>query len=162
MSERITNQWTPTLAEAFGDSPNIDLGRRGELTIFNLINSWFGYTATDHEADFKKQKAGIDLSIYKEGWARPFTIDVKTGASYQSNNGTIKIDMSPDGWLYNPEKTSDRIWHVNLDTGWYTWYDRKDMKKYIETLDNIQVNQYNQLELPLNVKEFFLRRGKLN
>ena len=161
MSDRITNQWTPTLAEAFGNNENVQLGRQGELDVLEEINSWGGYSTIDHEADFALQKAGIDISLKKHNWARYFTVDVKTGTSYQDDYGTIKIDMNLDGWFLSKEKTSDRIWHVNPNTGWMTWYDRKDMKKYIAYLDNITLNKYNQFEIKRTVTELFIHRGRL-
>lgn len=135
MSERQTSLWTETTEEAFGKTPEVELGRKGELLVFNEVLSWGnGWEALDHEQDQKLQVQGIDLSIKKPTWKRFYTVDVKTGKSYLNEYGNIVIDLKPDGWLLNPQKTSDRIWHVNVDTGWMAWYDRNDMKKYIQTI----------------------------
>lgn len=131
MTDRLVQHWTETLEEAYGEAGK--RGRDGELMLREALDK-IGYETIDHESDFALQKAGIDISIKKPEWARFYTIDVKTGNSYIDMYGTIKIDLSRDGWLYNKSKKSDRIWHVNPDTGWSAFYDRKQMIAYIKTL----------------------------
>lgn len=131
MTDRLVQHWTPTLKEAYGHAGEI--GREGELLLLEALAK-AGFLTIDHESDFALQKAGIDISVKKPDWARYYTVDVKTGRSYISQYGTLKIDLSRDGWLYGKSKTSDRIWHVNLETGWSAFYDRKQMIAYIKTL----------------------------
>lgn len=131
MTERLVQHWTPTLEEAYGPAGKI--GRDGELLLLEALNK-AGFQTIDHESDFNLQKAGIDISIKKPEWARYYTVDVKTGNSFINKYGTLKIDLSRDGWLYNKSKTSDRVWHVNLVTGWSAFYDRKQMIAHIKTL----------------------------
>lgn len=159
MSERLTTAWTKTTAEAFGDNPNVQLGREGELAVLKEVSSWVGWQVLDHEEDYSLQLSGVDISVKKESWSRFYTVDVKTGRSYLDEYGTIKIDTKPDGWLFSPKKTSDRVWHVNLDTGWMAWYDRKDMIKYIN--ENIQSGQ-DQFNIAARIKVPCVYRRKLN
>ena len=150
MGDRITSKWTANTIEAFGDNPNVRLGRAGEVAVLTEVNSWPGWEALDHEESYELQLQGIDISVKKESWSRFYTVDVKTGRSYLDEYGTIKLDLAEDGWLMSPKKTSDRVWHVNLDTGWMAWYDRKDMIKYIKStvepgIDKLAIPPKNKL-----------------
>ena len=159
MSDRLTSAWTSTTAEAFGDTPAVRLGREGELAVLNEVKSWDGWEALDHEQDQKLQVQGIDISVKKSTWQRFYTVDVKTGGSYLDFYGTIVIDVNEDGWLFNPKKTSDRVWHVNLDTGWMAWYDRKDMIKHIR--ENVKPGK-NPYLIKTSLRLPFVYRRKLN
>lgn len=156
MSDRLVQHWTPTLEEAYG--PSGRKGREGELLLLEALAA-AGFLTIDHESDFKLQKAGIDISVKKPSWARYYTVDVKTGNSYIDDYGTLKIDMCREGWLYNSTKTSDRIWHVNLNTGWSAFYDRKEMILYIKTLPLDEGEE--TLELSMKHQPSLVRRMKL-
>lgn len=159
MGDRITSKWTSNTIEAFGDTPSVRLGRAGEVAVLNEVKSWPGWQALDHEESYDLQLQGIDISVKKDSWSRFYTVDIKTGNSYLDKFGNIKIDVTPDGWLFSKKKTSDRIWHVNLDTGWMAWYDRNDMKKFIEEhMSNVE----GELSLPVKFKAAFIYRRKLS
>lgn len=161
MSERLTSAWTPDLVGAFGNNPNVLMGRNGELAVLNEVASWNDFEVIDHEQDKALQLKGIDISIKKSTWSRFYTVDVKTGRSYLDQYGTIRIDLTEDGWLFNPSKTSDRVWHVNLDTGWMAWYDRIEMKAFIQH-SRIKETTPHGFDIPVRDKSAsFITRRKM-
>jgi hypothetical protein len=127
MSERLTPHWTNTLEEAFGTSGK--RGREGELFLKQVIESW-GWEVIDNEEDKDLQVSGKDLLIKNPNWANFYSVDVKNNLD---NYGSFYVDLSEKGWLFNPKKKSDRIWHVNTTTGWMSWYGRKEMQEYART-----------------------------
>jgi len=128
---RLTGEWTETLEEAYGDRGAY--GRAGELFVKKVIESW-GWEVKDNESNFKEQVAGIDLWIKKPTWAHFYSIDVKAN---MGPLGTFYVDTNRNGWLFSKKKTSDRIWHVNVDTGWMAWYGRREMQHYLTNDLNI-------------------------
>jgi len=122
---RLTNEWTPTLEGAFGEVGKI--AREAELFVKEAIESW-GWEVKDNESDYVDQVAGKDLLIKNPNWSNFYSIDVKNN---MNQFGSFFVDTSLEGWLFNPKKKSDRIWHVNKDTGWMAWYGRNEMKQYI-------------------------------
>lgn len=124
---RLINHWGASLFDAFGEVGK--KARLGEQFVMEAVKSW-GWLVEDHESDIELQKAGHDISIKNpEKWSRFYSVDVKTNMDYV---GTFFVESNEDGWLFNPKKTSDRIWHVNVETGWMAWYGRENMIKYIE------------------------------
>ncbi len=130
MSERLTPEWTQTLEEAFGSSGA--WGRKGELWLLAVVKQW-GYDTIDYENDIKCQLRGHDIAIRKSSWKRFYTIDVKNNIR---KDKCFYVDTSVKGWLLNPKRDSDRIWHVNPVDGLMAWYDRKDMIDVIQPLEN--------------------------
>lgn len=126
MSERLTPKWTDTLEEAFGASGA--RGREGELFLKKVIEGW-GWEVIDNEEDKELQISGKDLMIKNPKWASFYSVDVKNNLD---DRGSFYVDLSEKGWLFNPKKTSDRIWHVNPQTGWMCWYGRKEMQEYMK------------------------------
>lgn len=51
----------------------------------------------------------VDIVFKAPKWANWYTADVKDICS----DGMFYIDARPDGWLFNPNRKSDRIWHAN-------------------------------------------------
>ena len=76
--------------------------------------------------------------------------------------GTIKINATKDGWLFNKNKTSDRIWHVNLNTKWMAWYDRKQMQEFVRGETGILENNAEESHCIISNKArlSFITRGK--
>lgn len=122
MSGRLTQEWTPTLEEAFGAKGA--KGRQGELYVRGVIESW-GWEVEDNESDYQQQIAGQDLWIKKPEWYKFYSVDVKAN---MCDNGSFYIE--PQQWM-NPSKKNDRFWHVNVETGRMAWYSRQDMQQYI-------------------------------
>jgi hypothetical protein len=127
MSERLTEEWTETLEEAFGASGVI--GTAGENFVVEAIRGW-GWECDHYVSDRDKQEAGIDISFRKPSWSKPYTADVKAN---MDASGNFYVDTASTGWLFASKKYSDRIWHVNVNTGSMAWYGRDEMKDYIIT-----------------------------
>ena len=119
MTDRLTPQWTETLDEAFGASGT--KGRLGEEFLAEVFDSW-GWEYTWHQDDRALQVKGIDFTFRKPSWYNSYTCDVKANMDKYGSFYVYK------DWLFKGE--SDRIFHVNPDTGWLCWYDRKEMQKW--------------------------------
>lgn len=119
MSDRLTNKWTNTAEEAFGATGA--KGRLGEEFLMEVFKSW-GWDYIDHENDKKMQMLGVDLSFKSPTWANYYTCDVK-------NNMTEYGGFYVGGEWINKIKTN-RVFHVNPNTGWVTWYDTEEMREY--------------------------------
>lgn len=125
LNRRLTPKWTKTLEEAYGD-----IGKRArdaEVMMINEIKHWPLFTVLDLQSDKAAQMKGHDILIMKEGWRRPYSVDVKSNLHF----GGFSVELHQNGWLFNPKKTSDRICHVDVNEGWWLMYDRNDMKKYL-------------------------------
>jgi len=57
---RLTDKWTPTLEEAFGESGK--KGKLGEDYMMEVFKSW-GWECELHESDKKLQMDGIDITF---------------------------------------------------------------------------------------------------
>ncbi len=121
MSERLTPKWTPTAREAFG-VPGAK-GDRGEAKVVKWLSDTHNVVRF---ADKIHQVAGIDIEVLGPG--TPWTMDVKANIAW---GGLVPIEANPTGWLFNPKKTSDVIWHVSLHTSMHVIYRRKDMQHYL-------------------------------
>jgi hypothetical protein len=128
MANRLTSTWTNTAEQAYGLTGKI--GRIGELCLATFLIEK-GYHVTDHEESYTKQLQGIDLTITNRSFKRPFTIDVKANLR---TDGVFFIETSQRGWLYNQQKVSDCIWHINPTTLNMAWYSRNKMKCAISLL----------------------------
>ena len=138
ISKRLTSRWTTTAEEAYGNTGK--QGRSGELWLAAFLRNK-NYNVEDCESSKENQLKGVDLTISGNSLFRSYTIDVKTNLQ---NDGTFFIETNERGWLFNPNKTSDCIWHVNPDTKNMIWYSRKKMK-----------NAINLLKTDLTFKQFF-------
>lgn len=126
MSNRLTSNWTPTSEGAFGASGA--KGDRGEYFLCEVFNQW-GWEYTAHPSSYNHQLKGVDITFRKPSWNKSYTADIKSNLDAF---GTFFVETDDSGWLFNPKKTSHRVWHVNPDTGWMAWYDRNDMKDYVQ------------------------------
>lgn len=127
MSDRLTQKWTQTAEQAFGASGA--KGDRGEQFMCEVYGSW-GWEFEHHPSSFSHQVGGVDFSFRKPGWANFYTADIKSNLDQYGN---FYVETDDSGWLFNPKKVSDRVWHVNPDTGWMAWYGRDEMKQFIES-----------------------------
>jgi len=116
---RKTSEWTETLDEAFGESGT--KGRLGEEFLCKVFESW-GWEYIWHQDDKKLQMSGIDISFKKPEWRKFYTCDVKNN---MDDFGSIYVH---ENWLFSGK--SDRIFHVNPETGWMCWYSREDMQDW--------------------------------
>lgn len=150
--ERITKKWTPSLVEAYG--PGASKAREAELMVIEAFAGW-GYQVLDCESDFQSQKHGIDLTIKHPDWRRAYSIDVK---SNMNKYGTFWVETSPEGWLRHPSKTSDRICHVCVDTGWVAWYGRDQMVEWLRKNGHLKVGLF---EITTRHKIDFINKRKI-
>lgn len=127
MSGRLTKEWTATSEEAFGASGA--KGDKGEDFLMEVFSSW-GWHATCHRGLDSKaaQVTGVDITFQNPKWVNSYTCDVKANLN---DSGVFYVETHAKGWLFNPKKTSNRIWHVNPSTGWMAWYGREEMKAFI-------------------------------
>lgn len=133
MSDRLTPAWTETLDEAFGVTGT--KGRIGEEFLCKVFESW-GWEYTWHQDDKQLQIDGIDITFRNPSWYNSYSCDVKAN---MDKFGTFFVYGS---WLFKGK--SDRIFHVNPDTGWLCWYSRKDMQdeffyRSLGSLDKIRI-----------------------
>lgn len=137
MDQRLTSEWTETLEEAYGEQGAY--GREGELFVMRAISSWSGYSVIDLEDNKEKQVRGHDFLIGKSTWKGKYSVDCKNNIK---TDNSFDIDTSENGWLFNPKKDSDRIWHCNSRTGYMAWYGREDMQNAIKFLDLYNTGLY--------------------
>ncbi len=155
LQQRITKKWTPTLAEAFGETEMITRARQAETMVAEAFAGW-GYEVVDCESDFQSQKHGIDLTIKHPSWRKAYSIDVK---SNMNKYGTFWVETTPHGWLRSPEKTSDRICHVCVETGWIAWYGRDQMIKWLRKNGHLSEGLF---EITTRHKIDFINKRKIN
>lgn len=126
MSTRLTNQWTETTAEAFGNSDSVRKGYKAEIMYYKYALPI--YDRVEHcPSDKQKQLEGCDIVLFRKHWSRPYTVDVKGNLT---KDGTFFVDCSETGGILDPRKTNDRICHVDVDSGWAFEYDRNHMSRY--------------------------------
>lgn len=127
MSNRLTSTWTKTTPEAFGASGA--KGDAGEQFLLAELHSW-GWLA-ELTPDRDSQVRGIDIKFKNPTWGSYYTADIKNNLRM---DGSFFIETDPKGWLFNPAKVSDRIWHVNPTTGRMVWYDRNRMRAWVKNV----------------------------
>ena len=156
MLMRLTQEWTPTLEGAFGEVGKV--AREAELFVKEAVESW-GWEVMDNESDYSDQVAGRDLLIKKPSWQNFYSIDVKNN---MNQFGSFFVDTNENGWLFGRKKSSDRIWHVNKETGWMAWYGRNEMKQYVinNSLTNTNLFQVNpSMKLPFISRSRYEKNG---
>jgi len=125
MSDRLTTEWTPTAAGAFGATGV--KGDEGEQFMCKVFETW-GWECTAHPSSFGHQVGGVDITFRNPSWYNSYTADIKNNLNIY---GAFYVETYDEGWLFNPKKVCDRIWHCNPQTGWMAWYDRNEMKRFI-------------------------------
>lgn len=118
MSNRKTEEWTDTLDEAFGETGT--KGRLGEEFLCRVFSKW-GWEYTHYPDDKEKQLSGIDVEFRKPTWYNSYTADAKNNL-----NEYGKFEVHKE-WLFKVK--CDRIFHVNPDTGWITYYGVAEMRQ---------------------------------
>lgn len=130
MSNRLTPNWTKHVQQAYGQTGV--KGFNGETWLATLLKEK-GYDVTIHEDNKQLQLQGIDITVDRNDLPKPITIDVKANIK---QDGTFFIETSKKGWLLNPKKTSNLIWHVDPTTGWTARYSRKTMVSVLSQLSH--------------------------
>lgn len=121
-NNRITDKWTNTTAQAFGNTPAVRKGRAGELFVIDVLSSW-GWDVVDYENDRSRQVKQIDVGFKSPNWFKYYTGSIKAN---MDDNGNIYVY---EDWIYNTQ--ADRVFHCNPNTGWLCWYDTKVMQKFV-------------------------------
>jgi hypothetical protein len=129
MSDRITSEWTEDTIGAFGDTPKVRKGILAEKLFYDYAIKVYDQVI-DHSKEKNNQVRGCDFSIKRNTWKNFYGVDVKSNFYA---NGTFYIENESQGWLRNPNKKCDRIFHICAETGWGIEYDRKSMIQYIDT-----------------------------
>jgi hypothetical protein len=111
MGERLTSQWTATAELAYGHTGV--RGRIGEVMLRKMLID-NNLPARDFERERVEQLRGIDIE------SNGHTIDVKSNL----HDGVFFIEVDPAGWLFNPNKTSEIIVHIDIATSDVVWYTR--------------------------------------
>lgn len=122
MTNRLTSRWTESLDEAFGLTGT--KGRLGEEFLIKVFESW-GWEYKHHPSDKKKQLSGIDIEFKDPKWQNFYSCDSK------NNMNEFGVFFVEKKWLFKTK--SDRIFHVNPDTGWVAWYSVDDMREWYDT-----------------------------
>lgn len=139
---RLTEKWTPTLDEAFGETGT--KGRIGEEFLLKVFKSWGWYTK-HHEDDKKAQLEGRDIEFRKPTWSRYYSCDVKNNLW---DNGRFRVYKE---WLFKVK--CDRIFHVNPETGWVIWYPVDLMKEmYDNSKQYMEINARDKSSRPDFIK----------
>jgi hypothetical protein len=147
---RLTTRWTTTAEEAFGETGR--KGREGELALISTLRSW-GWEVWDYEDDRDMQCRGIDVGFQNPKWARSYTGDVKANLR---DDGTIPVY---NDWLFKTK--ADRIFHVNVKTGWIAYYGVSDMIIYIESVNGHAGYRSDSLWIKRNEAPTFIKRTKV-
>ena len=143
-SDRLTEEWTDTLDEAFGATGT--KGRLGEEFMCKVFDKW-GWEWKRNESDYQAQIEGKDIEFRKPGWKRAFTGDVKNN---MNDRGYYYVHRD---WLYKVK--CDRIFHVNPDTGWVVWYGVKEMKDHWAWYEETYGEQpENMLMMPSDTRRY--------
>lgn len=149
---RLVNEWVDTTEEAFGHSGA--KGHQGELFVAKAMKSWH-WDVELFESNRDIQVSGVDIRFKSPSWYKHYTADIKSNID---EYGNFFVETDDNGWLFNPKKVSDRIWHCNPNTGWMTWYGRYEMKKFLVDNNLTNVGLYN-ITLKQNIS--FLTRRKV-
>lgn len=150
MTTRLTPEWTKSLVEVFGGVGA--KGEEGESFLARVFSSW-GWEYRMFPESKQQQIKGVDIEFRDPNWVKFYSADVKHNIDQYGN---FFVETDQKGWLFNKNKTSDRIWHVNTDTGWMAWYGRDKMQQYVKS-----IGKQNTGLLKVTVKdcrEFITRR----
>lgn len=154
MTDRLVKEYVKgenALETVFGE--NGKRGREGELFVIEYLwNVRKANKVTDHKDDSVKQNQGIDISFYKEGWAREYTVSVK-------NN----LDKYGSFYVHDEIKTNqaDDQYHVNSDTGWIAHFRVADMKQFYSNQTNLATKDGNAyLKVTIKESPSFVRRSR--
>ena len=149
MSDRITNKWTETTVEAFGDKPNVRKGVKAEELVNKYLLKVYDDVTWFHDCR-DKQLQGIDFEFKKDSWRNSYSADVK---------GNLK---NKEFFVYPDEikdKMNHRMIHVDTDTGDAVEYDRKSMLAYLDAAPGmIQLDKNSKRYAVLQSTSLMLQR----
>lgn len=126
-NNRITDQWTKTTTEAFGDNENTRKGNLAEEIILDHFTKIYDF-AYRNESSEEEQLAGKDITFGFNRWSRPFHVDVKSNLSDYSFSVDIPklLKAKTDRWL-----------HLDMNTMWYVMYGVDEMVDQLRKQDDL-------------------------
>lgn len=149
-SNRITEKWTPTTTEAFGDNEYTRKGNLAEEIILKHFQEVYDY-AHRNEDDNEMQLAGKDITFGYNRWSRSYNLDVK------SNLNDYKFSVDIPKLL---KSKTDRWLHLDMNTMWYAMYDINDMKNYLKKIGAIN-KPYQYIETAKSKRPDFIKMGQV-
>ena len=100
----------------------------------NLTKTRMG-KPVDFSKEYKMQELGIDGSVQKKNWKRPYYYDCKHNL-FKKSDGTFQIYLEwtkkysgKPGWFHT--SSSNRIYHVSVKNNTSIFYDLKEMRQRI-------------------------------
>ena len=120
----MSKKFKKTLEEKYGLSGK--KGKEGE-DFFVQFYEAKGYKVICTDDDIILQSKGIDF--YLNTGTGLYTVDVKNNLTLYN---TIYVECNSNGWLYNPNKKSEFISHVNPKSCRIVTYRRIKMQKYLK------------------------------
>jgi hypothetical protein len=128
MSDRINQEWTENLEDAFGKSDKLDRGVKAESMFLDYAKTQY-YKVKYYDSDRDMQNLGIDFEVWEDKKSEPIGIDVK---STLRGDGDFPVENHANGWIRNPKKKSKFIVHLNVEDGRAIQYDRESMIRYLD------------------------------
>lgn len=134
-------------------------GDDGEKWLFRILNESEQFDEVkDFTKEYKMQELGIDGSVFKKSWYKPYYFDckhnlIKEGKIYKLCFEMTKWGSGKPGWFYT--SNSDRIYHVSVKHKTSIFYDLKQMRKRIREqldLENIKIIHRQKRESLLIIK----------
>ena len=127
MSRRVTNKWTKTTAQAYGDNESTRCGDAAEQLAYDYLTRVYDQVQW-HREDREKQIAGKDFEFKKKQWKHSYSVDVKGNL----HDGTFLVYFDE---MFN--KSNHRMMHVDVATRCAIEYSRESMLEYIS--NNMQL-----------------------
>jgi hypothetical protein len=150
MSDRLTEEWTKTTAEAFGDTEYTRKGKRAEEIILEHFSKVYDFAHLNEE-DKQLQVDGKDITFGYHRWSRGYNVDVKSNL----NNYKFSVDIPK-----LLKSKTDRWLHLDMETMWYAMYDINDMKNYLRKIEVIN-KPYQYIETAKNKRPDFINMGQV-
>lgn len=140
MSGRITNAWTKTTAEAFGDNEFTQRGDKAEQLVYDYLVRVYD-TVDWHRDDREKQIAGKDFEFKKKQWKYSYSVDVKGNL----HDGIFRVYVDEIA-----NKLNHRMMHVDVATGQAVEYSRESMLDYVDDNEHLlKTDKYNKRYISL-------------
>jgi hypothetical protein len=120
---------TEHLTKKFGSAG--EKGGKGEDWLYTKLKKTYD-EVVDYRNDMQKQILGIDFSVKKNTWFRPFNLDCKTNLFIDDAKQYTcfeYIKNGKPGWFLKSH--ADRIYHINVDKGRGLFYDLNDMRQVV-------------------------------
>lgn len=148
---RLTEEWTTTTAEAFGDNENTRKGKQAEEIVLKHFSRVYDFAYLNEE-DKQLQIDGKDITFGYYRWSRGYNVDVKSNLKDYSFSVDIPklLRSKTDRWL-----------HLDMNTMWYAMYDVNDMEKHLKARGDLDKN-YVYIDTAKAKRPDFITMGQIN